>query len=167
MEYIFHKQSPIGMLTLSSDGTNLTGIWIENQKYFCATLPENQKKENLPVFTQTARWLDLYFTGQNPEINIPLAPKGSEFRQYVWETLRTIPYGQTITYGEIAEILYTKTGKKQSARAVGGAVGHNPISILIPCHRVIGANGSLTGYAGGLDKKTYLLDLEKSLTAIK
>lgn len=154
---------PVGKLFMTSDGTNLTGLWIEKQKYFAATaLQDCRKKADLPVFIQAARWLDKYFQKQNPAISeLPLAPEGGEFRQMIWKILCDIPLGQVRTYGGIAEMVARKTGKAQmSAQAVGGAVGHNPISIIIPCHRVVGTNGSLTGYAGGLDIKIKLLELE-------
>lgn len=145
---------------MAGDGTALTGLWIDGQKYDRATLAEAEEAE-LPVFRQTQEWLKIYFAGREPEFMPPLAPKGTAFRQEVWEILRKIPYGKTITYGEIAAQIAEKHGKaSMSAQAVGGAVGHNPISILIPCHRVIGADGSLTGYAGGIDKKAKLLEIE-------
>lgn len=162
MEYIHHIGSTLGDITMSSDGIALTGLWIDGQKYDQATLTETEEK-NLPVFQQAEEWLNIYFSGKEPAFMPPLAPKGTEFRQEVWEILRNIPYGQTMTYGEIAAIIAKKRGKERmSAQAVGGAVGHNPISILIPCHRVIGSDGSLTGYAGGVDKKEKLLELERS-----
>jgi methylated-DNA-[protein]-cysteine S-methyltransferase len=149
-------------LTLASDGTAITGLWIEGQKYFAATLaPDAIEQANLPVFIQTKAWLDAYFTGGALPMLPPLAPAGTEFRKMVWSLLLEIPYGQTTTYGELAQTLL-KLGQQASARAVGGAVGHNPISILIPCHRVIGADGSLTGYAGGVDIKRKLLKLERA-----
>ena len=146
--------SPLGTLTLASDGENLTGLWIAGQKYFAAGTPTNlPARDDLPVFTQARDWLDCYFAGERPAANeLPLAPQGSAFRQSVWRILCEIPYGQTVTYGEI-----TKRLGVRSAQAVGGAVGHNPISIIIPCHRVLGSDGSLTGYAGGMDKKIWLL----------
>ena len=149
--------SPIGLLTLASDGENLTGLWMENQKFFCACLPGDAiSKDDLPVFATVRNWLDAYFAGECPSVaNIPLAPAGSPFRKQVWQILMEIPYGHTITYGDIAGKLGTGC-----AQAVGGAVGHNPISILIPCHRVLGASGNLTGYAGGTDRKRFLLTLE-------
>ena len=149
--------SPIGLLTLASDGENLTGLWMENQKFFGAGLPDDAiSKDDLPVFSATRSWLDAYFAGECPSVaNIPLAPAGSPFRKQVWQILMEIPYGHTITYGDIAGKLGTGC-----AQAVGGAVGHNPISILIPCHRVLGASGNLTGYAGGTDPKRFLLTLE-------
>lgn len=158
--YITKHPSPIGLLTLASDGTHLTGLWLENQKYFGSTLAVNPIKQELAVFTQTKSWLDRYFHGEAPAMTIPLAPQGSVFRQAVWDILCRIPYGQTITYGQIAAQLSEHTGKQIAAQAVGGAVAHNPILILIPCHRVLGAGQTLTGYAGGLDVKARLLTLE-------
>ncbi len=154
--------SPVGRLLLVSDGNNLNGLWIDKQKYYAPLPPAKlTKHDDLPVFIQTRNWLNKYFRGEKPEISaLPLAPRGSEFRQQVWRILRQIPYGQTTTYGEIAQIIASRTGKKMSAQAVGGAVGHNPISIIIPCHRVVGSSGSLTGYAGGLDIKIKLLTME-------
>lgn len=155
--------SPVGLLTLSSDGENLTGLWLEGQKYFGSTIPEELKKQdNLPVFHAVKNWLDRYFDGGRPEISeLPLRPIGGEFRQGVWKLLMEIPYGEVITYGDIAKKMAVKLGKRtMSSQAVGGAVGHNPISIIIPCHRVVGASGSLTGYAGGIAKKVRLLELE-------
>lgn len=146
--------SQLGTLTLASDGENLIGLWIAGQKYFAAGTPTNLPvRDDLPVFMQARGWLDRYFAGERPEASeLPLAPQGSVFRQRVWAILCEIPYGRTMTYGEIAGRLSCK-----SAQAIGGAVGHNPISIIIPCHRVLGSSGSLTGYAGGVDKKIWLL----------
>ena len=142
-----------------SDGETICGVWFYNQKFFKSTIDESVRKDDLEVFVQLKSWFDDYFRGLNPQINFKLKPDGSEFRKKVWKILCKIPYGQTLTYGQIA----SKISKTMSAQAVGGAVGHNPISILIPCHRVLGANGKLTGYAGGLDKKIELLKLEKIL----
>lgn len=161
MQYITHYQSPLGGITISSDGTSLTGLWFDGQKYFASTLGADYKEKDLPVFTEAKRWLDIYFSGKEPDFTPPLALNGSAFRMAVWQILQSIPYGQTITYGDIARQLAAQQGKtKMSAQAVGGAVGHNPISIIVPCHRVVGAGGSLTGYAGGIDKKVQLLELE-------
>ena len=161
MQYITHYQSPLGGITISSDGTALTGLWFDGQKYFASTLGANYKTKDLPVFTEAKRWLDIYFSGREPDFTPPLSLNGSAFRMAVWQILQSIPYGKTITYGDIARQLAAQTGKtKMSAQAVGGAVGHNPISIIVPCHRVVGAGGSLTGYAGGIDKKVQLLELE-------
>ncbi|MDE7297908.1 MAG: methylated-DNA--[protein]-cysteine S-methyltransferase [Lachnospiraceae bacterium] len=160
--YITQLASPVGSLTLASDGSSLTGLWLENQKYFASTLPEAyESAPSLPVFLETARWLDAYFAGKRPAMTLPLAPQGSEFRQAVWRALLYIPFGETTTYGQIAASL--PSGGRGYSQAVGNAVAHNPIMILIPCHRVLGANGSLTGYAGGLECKKYLLALEGSL----
>ncbi len=160
---MFYKttyNSPLGIITLCSDGSNLVGVWFDGQKYFASTIKEMTEKNDLTIFSNVKNWLDRYFTGQNPKISeLPLAPIGNEFRQAVWKLLCEIPYGETTTYGEIAKRL----GKPMSAQAVGGAVGHNPISIIIPCHRVIGKNGSITGYAGGIDKKIKLLELEQGI----
>lgn len=163
MYYTAIYESPIGILTLASDKINLTGLWIEGQKYYGSTIRDKKTEEReLPVFKEAKKWLDKYFEGKNPEISqLPLAPEGSEFRQKVWKILCEIPYGEVITYKDIAKKIAEKAGKeKMSAQAVGGAVGHNPISIIIPCHRVVGSDGSLTGYAGGLENKKRLLSLE-------
>lgn len=162
MEYTHHYHSPLGGITLASDGESLTGLWFDGQKYFLDTLCKEHEERELPVFEQTAQWLDLYFSGTAPSFTPPLNPKVTAFRKAVSEIMLSIPYGQTMTYGEIASRLAKQRGLSQmSAQAVGGAVGHNPISILIPCHRVVGANGSLTGYAGGIERKVQLLTLEK------
>ncbi|MDD6757068.1 MAG: methylated-DNA--[protein]-cysteine S-methyltransferase [bacterium] len=157
--------SPIGKLTLISDGEYLNGLFIENQKYFLENIrSELIEKDNLDIFIKTKKWIDEYFSGKNPEpSNLKLKPKGTLFQETVWQELLNIPYGKTTTYKELGKIV-TKTMKKDkmSAQAIGNAVSHNPISIIIPCHRVIGINGGLTGYAGGLDKKEYLLKLEKN-----
>ena len=145
-----------------SDGTSLTGLWFDGQKYFDNTFVTEIPKRQLPVFELTAKWLDLYFAGQCPDFCPPLKLKGSTFRRRVWEILQTIPYGSTMTYGEIAKMIADERGmERMSAQAVGGAVGHNPISMIVPCHRVLGKNGSLTGYAGGVELKEKLLKLEK------
>ena len=153
--------SPVGVLTLASDGTALTGLWLEGQKYFGAGLPDTVQEQDLSVFREAEAWLGAYFAKAPLPALPPLAPQGSPFRQAVWACLREIPYGQVTTYGRIARQAAERLGRAHlSAQAVGGAVGHNPISILIPCHRVVGANGLLTGYAGGLDKKKWLLHHE-------
>ena len=181
MELLYSYRAPFGRLTLAADGEYLTGLWIDGQKYDRATL---QKREGLyvcetcdeisgrsagaacaggvpPVIADTVRWLELYFSGKQPDFLPPLKPKGSAFRQEVWKLLQKIPYGQTTAYKRIAEEIAAAHGQRSmSAQAVGGAVSHNPISILIPCHRVLGTDGSLTGYAGGLEVKKYLLRLE-------
>ncbi|MDR2785544.1 MAG: methylated-DNA--[protein]-cysteine S-methyltransferase [Treponema sp.] len=161
MEYIHSIKSPVGILTVSSDGNNVRGLWIEGQKYFAGTLGEDVLEQNLPIFGSVQKWLDVYFSGKEPDFMPPLMPKGSSFQTSIWDILRKIPYGQTTTYGEIAKLFGLENkGSHTSARAVGNAVGHNPISILIPCHRVIGKNGDLTGYAGGIGTKLKLLQLE-------
>lgn len=155
-------QSPIGPLYIVSDGTSIIGVWMKGQKYFQASLKETPvKDEKDPVLKKAKKWFEDYFAGKKPSIkNLPLDPQGSPFRKKVWKELCKIPYGKTITYGEIAKRL-EKNGKRVSAQAVGGAVGHNPISIIIPCHRVVGSDGSLTGYAGGISKKVKLLKHEE------
>ncbi|MCD7948149.1 MAG: methylated-DNA--[protein]-cysteine S-methyltransferase [Oscillospiraceae bacterium] len=163
MFYATTYPSPVGLITLACDGDNLVGLWMEGQKYFGNTIPEAMReKDDIPVLDAAKQWLDKYFSGGKPAIaELPLAPIGGAFRQGVWSMLCEIPYGEVMTYGDIAKKMALKMGKKtMSSQAVGGAVGHNPISIIIPCHRVVGANGSLTGYAGGVDRKTALLTLE-------
>ncbi len=160
--------SPLGTLTLTSDGENLTGLFIENQKYFLNGMTDLIQKDNLEIFNKTKAWLEKYFKGENPSINeLKLSPSGTEFQKIVWSCLLNIPYAKTITYKELGKVVAKKLGKNSmSAQAIGGAVGHNPISIIIPCHRVIGTDGTLTGYAGGIEKKAYLLKLEKGETMI-
>lgn len=160
MIYISKIDSPLGLLYGTSDGESITGLWMNGQKYFCSTLGNDVQEKNLTIFNQLKRWLTIYFSGKEPDFLPKLAPEGSAFRQSVWKLLLTIPYGEVTTYGAIAKSLEKESGKRMSAQAVGGAVGHNPIGIIIPCHRVIGMNGKLTGYAGGLDKKEWLLRLE-------
>lgn len=155
MLFLTHYASPLGPILLAADETGLTGLWFEGQKYFPSFLGVDYQEKETPILTETVRWLDVYFSGKDPDILPPLHPQGSPFRQAVWNILLTIPRGQTMTYGEIARRLGVR-----SAQAVGGAVGHNPISILIPCHRVVGSDGSLTGYAGGVERKARLLQLE-------
>ena len=164
MIYTSTYQSPIGNLLIASKDNKLVGLWMENQKYYLSNFKEEiVKTENLEILVKTKKWLDRYFNGEKPKINeLEISPVGSEFRKSVWEILKNIPYGEVITYNDIAKELAKQKGiKKMSAQAVGGAVGHNPISIIIPCHRVVGTNGSLTGYAGGIKKKIYLLEHEK------
>lgn len=162
MQYTNHYESPMGGILLAADMTGLTGLWFDGQKYFANHLDLEHEEKNLPVFREVKRWLEIYFSGQEPDFMPPLHVYGSPFQLAVWEILQKIPYGETTTYGEIAKIIAKQRGlSHMSAQAVGGAVGHNKISIIIPCHRVMGANGSLTGYAGGIDKKVKLLELEK------
>ena len=163
MYYSTTYPSPLGTITLACDGKNLAGLWIEGQKYHGDTVKGGlAPKDDLPVFDAAKKWLDRYFAGENPAVSeVPLAPIGGAFRQGVWNILCGIPYGGTITYGDIAKAMAEKTNRpSMSAQAVGGAVGHNPVSIIIPCHRVVGSNGSLTGYAGGIGIKIKLLELE-------
>lgn len=163
MIYKTTYQSPIGLMTLASDGINLIGLWNFNQKYHGEELFVLMKtNDDLMVFKQTKNLLNQYFLGENPDFSkLSLKPVGSEFRQLVWKILCEVPYGQTITYGQIGKMVAKMTNKKSmSAQAIGGAVGHNPISVIIPCHRVVGTNGSLTGYAGGMEMKKWLLNNE-------
>lgn len=155
-------ESPIGKCLLVSDKKHLVGVWLEGQKYYCPLKEPFQENDNDAVLRKTKAWLEQYFAGNQPDISeLPLRPIGSDFRQQVWKILTGIPYGEVMTYGDIARIIEEKNNiEKMSAQAIGGAVGHNPISIIIPCHRVVGANGSLTGYAGGLEKKRWLLQHE-------
>lgn len=161
MEYTHYYDSPLGGITLASDGRALTGLWFDGQKYFADTLSTAYTEKNLPVFELADQWLNVYFSGKSPDFTPPLKMKTTPFRKAVWEILLSIPFGQTMTYGEIADMIAKQNGLPgMSAQAVGGAVGHNSISLIIPCHRVVGANGSLTGYAGGIARKTELLKLE-------
>ncbi|MDE6025730.1 MAG: methylated-DNA--[protein]-cysteine S-methyltransferase [Lachnospiraceae bacterium] len=159
MNYISEYKSPLGNILIAADDIGLTGARLEGQNYFDLDL--RNRKEDLAVFKETKRWLDIYFSGKEPDFKLPLHLSGSDFQMEVWNILCEIPYGEVTTYGEIAKQLTKKRGiKRMSAQAVGGAVGHNKISIIIPCHRVIGANGKLVGYGGGIDKKIALLKLE-------
>ncbi len=154
-------QTPLGQVLLAADETGLTGLWFEGAKHYGAGLdPEHEEKE-MPVFDTVRKWLKLYFDGQEPDFLPPIHMIGSPFRIRIWEHLLQIPYGQTMTYGELAGRIAEEKGiARMSAQAVGGAVAHNPISIIIPCHRMVGTDGSLTGYAGGIPKKAGLLKLE-------
>ncbi|NLM20472.1 MAG: methylated-DNA--[protein]-cysteine S-methyltransferase [Peptococcaceae bacterium] len=164
MVYTCSLDTPLGRMTAAAEEEALVGLWFNGQKYYPAQRVQWVSQEEYPVFKDLQKWLQAYFAGHNPALNdlsFPLKPRGTAFRQTIWDILLTIPYGQTRTYGDIAkEYAYRKGLASMSAQAVGGAVGHNPISILIPCHRVIGHDKSLTGYAGGLDKKVALLTLE-------
>lgn len=158
MYYSTDYDSPIGKLLIVSDGECICGVWFYGQKHFMSTVDgQIFFNDDLAIFKIVKRWFDEYFRGLNPKIDFELNPEGSEFRKWVWKILSDIPYGQTLTYGEIASMI----SPTMSAQAVGGAVGHNPISILVPCHRVLGANGKITGYAGGIERKIELLKLEK------
>ena len=164
MQYTSHYESPIGGILLAADQKGLTGLWFDGQKYYANHLDSEHEEKNLPIFEETKRWLTIYFSGREPDFTPSLHIQGSSFQLAVWEILQKIPYGETMTYGEIAEIIAKQKGlPHMSAQAVGGAVGHNRISIIVPCHRVVGTNGSLTGYAGGIDKKVKLLALEKAV----
>ena len=161
MTYTCIYSSALGDILLSADEVGLTGLWFKGQKYFANTFPCEKFSQETPILAEARKWLDVYFSGEEPKFMPPLHPAGSTFRQDVWKILLQIPYGQTMTYGEIARKIAEKNNvSHMSAQAVGGAVGHNNISIIIPCHRVVGTNGSLTGYAGGIDKKISLLKLE-------
>lgn len=157
--YLMKYPSPVGPLTVAANEEAVIGLWMEGQKYFGRTLPHEPQWKAAPALAKASAWLDSYFAGVRPDFLPPLAPKGTPFQQAVWKELLAIPYGELMTYGEIAKKL------SSAARAVGGAVGHNPVSILIPCHRVVGGDGSLTGYAGGLERKIQLLTLEGVDTA--
>lgn len=154
--------SPVGVLTLAAGDDGLKGLWLEGQKYFAGTLDAPMEARENEHLDQACEWLDEYFAGESPDIsNLRLAPNGSDFQQLIWGLLCEIPHGEVRTYGDLAKDAAKKLGKsRMSAQATGGAVGHNPISIIIPCHRVVGATGSLTGYAGGIDRKLWLLEHE-------
>lgn len=161
MVYTQHYTSPLGGITMASDGAALMGLWFDGQKYFADSIKGECQEKSLAIFDDTARWLDIYFSGSEPDFMPKININGTPFRKSVAEIMLTIPYGKTMTYGEIARKIAEQRGSaKMSAQAVGGAVGHNSISIIIPCHRVVGTNGSLTGYAGGIDRKIQLLKLE-------
>ncbi len=161
MHYISHYTSPLGPMLLAADSVGLTGLWFEGQKYFARALEAEHSEQEIPVLASAKQWLHIYFSGNEPDFTPPLHLIGTAFQKEVWEILRRIPYGQVTTYGAIAAQIAARRGlAHMSAQAVGGAVGHNPISVLVPCHRVVGSQGALTGYAGGIDKKRALLRLE-------
>lgn len=164
MDFISHYDSPLGGMTMASDGSHLVGLWFDGQKHFAETLDKDyEKRDDLPIFEETRHWLDIYFSGEIPNFTPTLLMRTNDFRRHVWEILLTIPYGHTMTYGDIARAIAREKGlKSMSAQAVGGAVGHNPISLIIPCHRVIGTDGSLTGYAGGIERKQWLIQKEQN-----
>ena len=184
LEYTHRYSSPLGEITIASDGKALLGVWFDGQKYFGSTLAKThalegandaylsedsgihmakEEQKSLAIFQQTDKWLDIYFSGKAPDFTPLMHINTTAFRRAVWEILLTIPFGQTMTYGEVAKKIAKQRGvEKMSAQAVGGAVGHNPFSIIIPCHRVVGAKGELTGYGGGLDKKEWLLAMEEA-----
>ena len=161
MQYISRYRSPLGEMLLAADEIGLTGLWFAGQKHFARRLDREHEERGLPLFDAAKRWLDVYFSGREPDVAVPLHFTGTAFENEVWELLCAIPYGQTTTYGAIARQLAARRGlPRMSAQAVGGAVGRNEISIIVPSHRVVGADGSLTGYAGGIGKKARLLALE-------
>ena len=166
MHYTTFYKSPIGRMLLAADDAGLTGLWFEGQKYFARCLDRETEEKELPIFAEAKRWLDIYFSGKEPDFTPPLHFTGTDFQKEVWDILCAIPYGQTMTYGAIADQIAKKRGlSRMSAQAVGGAVGHNNLSIIVPCHRVVGSDGSLTGYAGGIERKTFLLHLENAKAA--
>ena len=161
MDYTFHYVSPPGSITLASDGEALVGLWFDGQEHYADTLQPVYREADLPVFRESCKWLDIYFSGKDPGFVPRLCLRTTPFRKEVWKILLTIPFGKTVTYGAIAARIGAARGvEKMSAQAVGSAVGHNPISLIIPCHRVVGTAG-LTGYAAGLEKKIRLLALEQ------
>ena len=163
VEYIHRYDSPLGGVTLASDGEALTGLWFDGQKYFADGLSAEHEERELPVFALVDRWLDIYFSGREPDFTPPLRLSGTPFRKAVWEVLLTVPWGRTVTYAQVAEAAAKRLGRpRSSARAAGGAVGRNPVSLIVPCHRVVGSGGALTGYAGGTDRKRRLLELEQA-----
>lgn len=163
MLYTMYYPSPLGRMLLAADEEGLVGAWFEGQKYYGSVLEDDILQEKNDILRRAEQWLDLYFSGTEPDFMPAIHLTGSDFRKQVWKLLLEIPYGQTRTYGDIAEQIAAENGRKSmSAQAVGGAVGHNPVSIIIPCHRVVGAKGSLTGYAGGLDRKAKLLEWEQT-----
>ena len=162
MDYIHHYFSPLGGITITGDGEAVTGLWFDGQKTFAGNPDTDREEKTLPIFKQTDRWLDIYFSGREPDFTPALSMRASDFRKAVWTALLSIPYGETMTYGEIARRIALERGiGRMSAQAVGNAVAHNAVSLIIPCHRVLGANGNLTGYAGGLERKAWLLEMEK------
>lgn len=162
MHYLSHYESPLGAMTMAGDGEYLTGLWFDGQKYDRSTINNDAVVQpRLPVFTQTAQWLDTYFEGTDPGFTPPISVEGSDFKKMVTSIMLSIPFGDTSTYARIAAEVARRTGRKQmSAQAVGGAVGRNPISLIVPCHRVLASDGSLRGYAGGVERKERLLEME-------
>jgi len=159
---IAYYESPLGRITIAGHGDCLCGLWFEGQKYYLGKYKSSDFcAGEIPVFTEARTWLDIYFSGKQPCFTPQLDYGNTRFSGIICDIMLGIPYGNTMTYGEIAAIAALRMGEKHmSAQAVGGAVGHNPVSLIIPCHRVVGANGSLTGYAGGIERKRYLLELE-------
>ena len=159
MVYTARYRSPLGGILMAADEEGLTGLWFEGQKYFARGLAGSTEERETAATAAARRWLDEYFAGREPRSTPPLHLVGTEHQRAVWDVLLSIPYGRTMTYGQIAARL-AESRARVSAQAVGGAVGRNPVSIIVPCHRVVGADGSLTGYAGGIEKKRRLLELE-------
>lgn len=155
--------TPLGPVTVMTDGRAITGLWFTDQQQYGSTLPRLTLVGDSPLFKETQTWLNQYFAGDQPAMTLPVRPEGTTFRQTVWQVLQSIPYGQVRTYGEVAQVVSDQVGHDVGARSIGGAVGNNPISLLIPCHRVVAGTGDLTGYAGGLDRKRSLLELEGQL----
>ncbi len=161
MQYTSKYQSPLGEIIIAADEESLTGLWFAGQKYFTVYFDKEIEEKEIPILKDAKKWLDIYFSGKEPSFKLPFHFNGTDFQKQVWEILYSIPYGKTITYGEIADILAKRNGlKRMSAQAVGGAVGKNKISIIVPCHRVIGAHGNLTAYTGRIDKKIALMKIE-------
>lgn len=161
MKYMYCHDTPLGNMLLTGDGENLTGLSFDSQKNLAGSLKDTYEEKKIPVFCQTIEWLDIYFNGKNPDFMPSIKLAGTPFRMAVWKKLQQIPYGKTVTYGQIAKEIAAEKGiARMSAQAVGGAVGHNPVAILVPCHRVMGVDGSLTGYAGGIERKEELLAYE-------
>lgn len=163
MHYTSIYQSPVGEMLLAADEAGVVGLWFKDEKYYAYCLDRENEPKETHIIKELKHWLDIYFEGSEPDFTLPLHMIGTQFQIEVWNILREIPYGETTTYNEIAKKIAKNRGvERMSAQAVGGAVGHNPISIIIPCHRVVGVNGSLTGYAGGIKKKVQLLTLKKA-----
>lgn len=164
MDYIQEYNSPLGSITIASDEASVTGIWFENSRFFSKALSGKYINQATAAAEQAVHWLDIYFNNKIPDFTPPLQLNGTDFRLTVWKILLDIPYGETVSYGDIAKTVAEKQGiAKMSAQAVGNAIGHNPISIIVPCHRVVGSNGSLTGYSGGIERKKALLDIESNV----
>ena len=162
MTYSTEYPSPLGTITLACDEDAVIGLWFNGQRHYGNILPPETERREHPLLREAKRWLDIYFSGQKPDFLPKLHLIGTDFQREVWDILLEIPYGQTVTYGEIARKIADKRGlKTMSAQAVGSAVGHNRVSVIVPCHRVIGSDGSLTGYAGGIERKIRLLDIEQ------
>ncbi len=161
MQYRSKYQSPLGEIMIAADENDIIGLWFVGQKYFAFNLDKENEEKDVEIIKCAKKWLDIYFSGKNPDFELPLKFIGTNFQKEVWKVISMVPYGKVITYNDIAKKISKEMAvKRMSARAVGKAVGHNPISIIVPCHRVIASNGSLTGYAGGIERKKFLLELE-------